>query len=1000
MIGESAAFVPVDARRRSLRIVSPFLAAIVLLVLLGTTAIDVLSSARAWVGGESLWAKGEKEAVYALTRFARTRSAADYRDYLADIAVPLGDEAARRELDRPEPDLGVVRRGLLAGGNDPDDIPGMVRLYQRLGRVGVMARAIAIWAAGDARIAELTAVADRIHAQAMSDPPDAAALQSLVDRATAIDRALTPMEQAFSSTLGEASRITKLVLQAMMVGMGCALVLLAIAVSRRMSRRTERAEIALRLSEERLHLAVTGSNHGVWDWDLRTQAVYYSPRVGELLGVAPDALTRDADALLRRLHPDDAEHVRASLVSHLRGRAPYEAELRLRTGAAAAACAEFDAYRWFLVRGQSVRDATGRALRLAGSLEDITEKKLGEAAILRQALQQGLMAAFGQKALENPEIGALTTRAVEIVDEGLHVEFCRLLTLDRCGLHATLEAGTGWHDGWHGRGPMDAAQEIGDRAIGGGNGEPVLVDDYEDDPRRTDMLREHAIRSGAELVVAGSLGIYGLLGVYSRKPGRFSQESLNFLRGITNTLASAMDRKVSDQQLMRIAQFDPLTSLPNRSLYLDRLLQTIHQARRDHRFVGVLFIDLDRFKMVNDTLGHGAGDDLLLQVAQRLQACVRACDTVGRLGGDEFSVALDDMASPEDAGIVANKIVAALALPFDVLGQQLYVSASVGISIFPSDGTEPDELLKNADTAMYRVKQAGRNSHQFYLSRMNEQAVERLRLETQLRGALDRGEFLLHYQPKVDLASGRLSGFEALLRWQHPERGLVPPGDFIAILEDTGLIIAVGQWVIAEACRQLMRWRAAGLEPRPVAVNISARQFAQKELVDIVGAILRETAVGPDLLEFELTESMLMSDPEGATRALASMKAFGIRLAVDDFGTGYSSLAYLKRFPLDTLKIDRAFVRDVPDDTDDATIAIAIIQLARSLHLNVVAEGVETEAQLAFLKAHGCIEGQGYLFARPLPVAAATRLLEGDGMLPAAPASPPTSTPTPTPAAA
>jgi len=347
---------------------------------------------------------------------------------------------------------------------------------------------------------------------------------------------------------------------------------------------------------------------------------------------------------------------------------------------------------------------------------------------------------------------------------------------------------------------------------------------------------------------------------------------------------------------------------------------------------------------------------------------VRSGDTVGRLGGDEFTVTLAHLARDDDAGKVARKIVNALAESFELGGHKLYVSASVGISVYPVDGREPDTLLKNADTAMYRAKESGRSTYQFYLPQMNERAVARMRIEADLRGALRRNEFLLYYQPKVDLASGEISGVEALLRWRPPGRDLVLPDQFISILEDTGLIVPIGEWVVTTVCAQIRRWQAEGVRPRPVAVNLSARQFRQTDLDEVIGGILSANAVDPALLELELTESTLMSDSEAAVQALRSMKGRGIRLALDDFGTGYSSLGYLKRFPLDALKIDRTFIRDVTSDPDDATIVLAIINLARSLKLKVVAEGVETEEQLTFLRAHGCDELQGYYLAQPLPV--------------------------------
>jgi EAL domain-containing protein (putative c-di-GMP-specific phosphodiesterase class I) len=328
-------------------------------------------------------------------------------------------------------------------------------------------------------------------------------------------------------------------------------------------------------------------------------------------------------------------------------------------------------------------------------------------------------------------------------------------------------------------------------------------------------------------------------------------------------------------------------------------------------------------------------------------------------------------------------VVAALARPFSLEGQEIYVSASVGIGVYPSDGSDPDTLLRNADTAMYRAKEHGRNGYEFYLPEMNEQALERMQLQMQLRGALERHEFVLHYQPKACLASGRISGFEALLRWQHPARGLVPPLQFINILEETGLIIPVGEWVLRTVCEQLARWQAAGVMPRPVAVNLSARQLQQGKLDTTIAAILADTGIDPGLLELELTESVLMSDADEAVRMLKTLRSYGLRLSIDDFGTGYSSLAYLKRFPIDALKIDRTFISDLTTDSDDGSIALTIISLAHSLKLRVIAEGVETRAQLEFLKAHGCDEIQGYYFARPLSLADCTRALVEGWRLPA-----------------
>jgi diguanylate cyclase (GGDEF)-like protein/PAS domain S-box-containing protein len=441
------------------------------------------------------------------------------------------------------------------------------------------------------------------------------------------------------------------------------------------------------------------------------------------------------------------------------------------------------------------------------------------------------------------------------------------------------------------------------------------------------------------------------------------------------------ERTEAEQRLAYLAQFDPLTGLPNRDLFQDRLEQTLAQARRNRWLVGVLLVNLDRFKNVNDTLGLGAGDRLLIQAAQRLGETVRSGDTVARFAADEFAVALSNLARADDASLVAHKVLDALGQPFDLDGHPVYVSASVGIAVFPEDGASGDVLLKNADAAKHRVKEQGRNGFQFYLPEMNERAAQRLQLETALRGALDRDEYLLHYQPKVSLSTGAISGFEALLRWQQPDRRLVSPARFIPVLEDTGLIVPVGDWVTSSACKQIKAWQTQGLGSRSVAVNLSARQFQQPDLDAVVARLFEETGVDPRLLELELTESLLMRDAEETVRVLKNLKSYGVRIAVDDFGTGYSSLAYLKRFPLDALKIDRAFVRDVNTDPDDAAIAIAVINLAHSLKLKVIAEGVETHAQLRFLREHGCDEIQGYVFEKPMPADECARLLTEDRRL-------------------
>jgi diguanylate cyclase (GGDEF)-like protein/PAS domain S-box-containing protein len=435
------------------------------------------------------------------------------------------------------------------------------------------------------------------------------------------------------------------------------------------------------------------------------------------------------------------------------------------------------------------------------------------------------------------------------------------------------------------------------------------------------------------------------------------------------------DMRESEERLLYLAHYDNLTSLPNRVLFYDRLKQALSQARRNEWVIAVMFLDLDRFKNVNDTLGHGAGDLLLRQVSERLAACVRSGDTVGRLSGDEFSIVLSNLAGPDDASLVAQKIMATFTKPFNLYGKEVFVSASIGITLFPADSLDQDILIQNADTAMYRAKELGRNSFRFYTPEMNARALEKLSLESSLRRALERQEFLLYYQPKASLSTGEVIGVEALLRWHHPELGLVSPVEFMPMLEETGLIVATGEWVIRTACAQIKAWQQAGIAAVPVAVNLSARQFQVKDLGVAIANILAEEGIRHDLLELEITESSLASNSEEAAETLAYLNSLGVRVAIDDFGTGYSSLSRLKGFPLDALKIDGSFVRDITTDANDAAITRAIITMAHSLELAVVAEGVETEEQLIFLDANGCDQIQGYYFSTPLPAEECTAFI-------------------------
>jgi diguanylate cyclase (GGDEF)-like protein len=399
----------------------------------------------------------------------------------------------------------------------------------------------------------------------------------------------------------------------------------------------------------------------------------------------------------------------------------------------------------------------------------------------------------------------------------------------------------------------------------------------------------------------------------------------------------------------------------------DRLEQAIAQAQRHHTRFAVLVVDLDRFKSINDSLGHLAGDAMLKEVARRLALVLRKADTLARLGGDEFVLILNEIPRPQDVESTAARVLADIERPVKLSDLELHTSGSIGISVYPDDGADPEALLQHADAAMYHAKKSGRNAYQFFAPAMNAFARARLELENGLRRALSRREFVLHYQPKVDVRSGAIDGAEALIRWRHPTRGLTAPMDFIPLAEESGLIIPIGEWVLREACRQAYAWQAAGMRPLRVAVNLSAQQFKQKNLVDVVHTALRTARLEPHYLELELTESAVMDDPERSIGILRRLSELGVRISVDDFGTGYSSLSYLRRLPLDKLKIDSAFIREVATSRDDAAIVRAIVSLAHSLHLKVIAEGVETPDQLLFLRDLGCEQYQGFHYSAPVP---------------------------------
>ncbi|MEW6414533.1 MAG: EAL domain-containing protein [Pseudomonadota bacterium] len=690
-----------------------------------------------------------------------------------------------------------------------------------------------------------------------------------------------------------------------------ALALAAIARNREMTDQ-------LRDSEERWKFALEGSGDGIWDWNPQTDEAFYSKRWKEILGYAEDEFPGTGNAGLALVHPEDTQRVQSAIQACFAGEASYAVEFRMR-------CKD-GAWKWILARGKLIsRDARGKPTRMIGTHTDITERRQAEAQLRIAAIafesQEGMMVTDPNGVILR--INRAFTEITGYTEEEAVGQTTRLL---KSGRHSA----DFYREMWETLGRTGSWQgEIWDRRKTG-----------EEYPK---WLTITAVK-----------------------------DSNGVVTHYVGTHSDITERKKAEEKISELAFFDQLTGLPNRTLMLDRLKQVMTASGRDGSHGALLFIDLDNFKTLNDTLGHDVGDQLLKQAAERLKKCVRDSDTVARLGGDEFVLALGGLSTIEgeaalSAETIAGKVLDALSQPYRLGSVAHHSTASIGVTLFRNHETPIDELLKQADLAMYKSKASGRNTVHFFDPDMEAAVAGRVALETDLREAVHEERFMLHYQAQV-IGENRLSGAEVLLRWQHPRRGWVSPAAFIPVAEETGLILPLGHWVLKTACAQLSAWAA-----RPetahltIAVNVSAHQFMQNDFVDQVLGVLESTGADPRKLKLELTESILVGNVQTIIEKMLALKARGVGFSLDDFGTGYSSLSYLRRLPLEQLKIDQSFVRDVLSDPNDAAIASAIVALARNLGLGVIAEGVETEAQRDFLAGLGCPAYQGYLFSRPQP---------------------------------
>ncbi len=604
------------------------------------------------------------------------------------------------------------------------------------------------------------------------------------------------------------------------------------------------------------------------------------------------------------------------------------------------------------------------------------ERDRAAALLAQRAAEQEAVADLGQLALSLAQPAPLLDQAVKLLGETLDVEFCEVLEALPSGDGLRVAAGVGWKPGVVGHAVVPKADSQAGFTLD--TDEPVMVSELSSDYRFRGhrLLHDHGILSGITVTIRGHQGPYGVLGVHSASRRSFTDQEIQFLKSVANVIATAIDRARTERETEHRALHDSLTGLPNRVLFLDRLQHTLSGLVRRDKTVAVLFVDLDNFKAVNDTFGHPAGDELLTAVASRLQVALRPTETLARFGGDEFALLCDDLESPDAALTIARRLVETLERPFIIAGQEHYVRAGVGIALADVPGTHAEDLLRDADTAMYCAKEGGGNAIELFDEHLRERAFERLRAENALRGAIDRGELHLAYQPQVSIGDASISGVEALLRWQHPELGSVSPAQFIPIAEESRLIIPIGTWVLREACRQAAAWAAGSDAPLKVSVNVSVHQLAQPDFVRIVADALEEAGARPEWLAIEITESVLMQIAGPALATLERLRALGVHIQLDDFGTGYSSLSYIETLPLDALKIDRAFVGGLAHKKSSRAIFSAVIDLATALGLPVIAEGVETDEDVEHLRALGCNHAQGYYFGRPSAPGAISELLQ------------------------
>jgi diguanylate cyclase (GGDEF)-like protein/PAS domain S-box-containing protein len=914
--------------KRLLLIIWPFLAILVLLVALATQSMAILAAGRAYVEGESLWSKAQKQALSHLMRYAHTHSEADYQNFRAALAVPLGDRKARLELEKPHPDYAVAYQGFLEGRNHPDDIPGMITLFRRFRNISYIDRSITLWTDGDRSIDEFIKVADELHKQISAGDTDPDRLYSILERVYAVDARLTPEEDAFSSSLGEATRKTELLLVIATVALAGTLVPLGILFSRRMLKRSEAFQTALKRSEERFDLAVRGSNDGIWDWNVLADEVYYSPRFNELLGYATNHLENTTAALVSRLHPDDRGTIAAAVKAHLRRDTPYDVECRLKTRSGE--------YRWFRARGQSVRDASGRAVRMAGSITDITDHKLAEAEL------------FAEKERAQVTLQSIGDAVITTDTNGL-VEY----------LNPVAEALTGWPMAEAEGLPLCSLVEIVDERARKPITDPIEM-----------VLREgRAVEIGAECLLirrnGGDIAVDESAAPIRDRSGRITGVVLVF-RDVSRERQYAA--KLSYQ-----ASHDALTGLINRREFELRLARALTSAADQHRHHALMYLDLDQFKVVNDTCGHAAGDELMRQMSAVLQRRMREGDTLARLGGDEFGLLLENC-HPDHAARLAEEVRGTVAdFPFAWQNRSFSVAVSIGVVSISDRAFTLAEALSAADAACYMAKEKGRNRVQLFHREDSELSLRHGEMEwvSRIHKALEENRFCLYAQEIIAVRAGSGTGshIELLIRMVDEQGKLIPPMAFIPAAERYNLMPEIDRWAVRTAFFTLARLR----EERNTSaidtcsINLSGASLCEERFLDFVGEQFAQFGIPHEAICFEITETAAIANLAKAARFIDEFRALGCKFSLDDFGAGMCSFVYLKHLPVDFLKIDGSFVKDMLDDPIDRAMVEAINHIGHVMGKHTIAEFVENDKILAKLRDIGVDFAQGYGIAKPKP---------------------------------